>query len=151
MEHKEICLETNGKQSVKLESDTIKFKNYFKQISVLFKIYADFESLLKKLQINDRDKNTSYTEKYQHHIPYSFAYKVACIDDKFSKLAALYRGKNAVNRFIEAILEEYDYCKMMIKNILIKMLSCLQKMKEDFNLVINVGYIINYLLMKIKK
>ena len=56
MEHKEICLEINGKQSVKLESGTIKFKNYFKQIDVPFKIYAGFESLLKGLQINDKDK-----------------------------------------------------------------------------------------------
>ena len=48
---------------------------------------------LKKLQIKDRDKNTSYTEKYQDHTPCSFAYKVLCIDDKFSKPAVLYREK----------------------------------------------------------
>ena len=88
---------------MKLESGTILFKNYFK--------HSDFDSPLKKLQINDRDKSTSYTEKYQDHIPCSFAYKV----DKFSKPAVLYRGKNTVNRFIEAILEEYDYCKKLIK------------------------------------
>ena len=33
------------------------------------------------------------------------------------KQVVLYIGKNAVYRFIEAILEEYDYCKKMIKNI----------------------------------
>ena len=33
----------NGKQSVKLEERIIKFENYFKQIPVPFKIYADFE------------------------------------------------------------------------------------------------------------
>ena len=32
MKHKKICLEINGKQSAKLESGTIKFKDYFKQI-----------------------------------------------------------------------------------------------------------------------
>ena len=110
IEH-EIYLEVNGRKNVKLESGTIKFKNYFKQIAATFKIYVDFASLFTKLQINDRDKSISYTEKYQDHIPYSFAYKVVCIDDKFSKPAALYIGKNAVNKFIEAILEEHDYCK----------------------------------------
>ena len=60
-------------------------------------------------------KKSSYTEKYQDHIPCSFAYKVVCIDDKFSKPAVLYRGKNAVNRFIKAILKEYDYFKRVIK------------------------------------
>ena len=33
----------NGKKSVKLETGTIEFENYFKQIPVPFKIYADFE------------------------------------------------------------------------------------------------------------
>ena len=64
---------------------------------------------------NDRDNDASCTEKYEHHIPCSFAYKVACIDDKFSKPVVLYREKNAVNKFIEAILREYDYCKIIIK------------------------------------
>ena len=104
------------------------------------------------MQINDREKNTSYTEKYQDHIPCSFAYQVVCIDDKFNKQALLYRRKNVVNKYIEAILEEYDYCKKSEKkNILIKILSCLSKMKEDFNQVINVECVTDYLQMKIKK
>ena len=40
IKHKENCLSVNGKQSVKLEEGMIKFENYFKQISVPFKIYA---------------------------------------------------------------------------------------------------------------
>ena len=48
------------------------------------------------------DKNNgSFTEKYQDHVPRSFAYKVACIDNKFSKKVVLYREKNAVYRFIK--------------------------------------------------
>ena len=43
IKHKENCLSINGKQSVKLEKGIIKFENYFKQIPVPFKIYADFE------------------------------------------------------------------------------------------------------------
>ena len=53
----------------------------------------------------------SYTEKYQDHIPFSFPFKVACVDNKFSKKVVFYRGSHAVYRFIKAILEEYDYCK----------------------------------------
>ena len=36
-EHKEVCLTINGAQSVRLEKGTTEFKNYFKQIPVLFK------------------------------------------------------------------------------------------------------------------
>ena len=41
-----------------------------------FKIYADFESLLKVVKSSDENNNTSYAEKYQAHIPCSFAHKV---------------------------------------------------------------------------
>ena len=80
-------------------------------VGVPFKIYADFESVLKRFQRNDRNNNTTYTEKYQEHIPCSFVY----IDDRFSKPVNLYRGKNAVNKFIETVLTEMKYCKKIIK------------------------------------
>ena len=44
-EHKENHLKINGKQTTKLKSGSIKFKNHFKQLVVLFKTYADFISL----------------------------------------------------------------------------------------------------------
>ena len=36
IEHKENCLIINGKQSVKLKSGSVCFKNYFKQLPVFF-------------------------------------------------------------------------------------------------------------------
>ena len=50
IKHKENCLSINGKQSVKLEGGIIEFENYFKQIPVPFKIYADFEFNLISLE-----------------------------------------------------------------------------------------------------
>ena len=49
-EHKKVCLSINGAQSVRLEKGTSGFKNYFKQIPVPFKIYADFECKLKSVE-----------------------------------------------------------------------------------------------------
>ena len=74
----------NGKQNVKLKSGSISFKINFKQLPVPFKIYADFECILKKVECDFIKNNSSYTEKYQSHIPCSFAYKVVCINNKFS-------------------------------------------------------------------
>ena len=82
----------SGKQSVKLKSGTIRFKNYFKQLAMPFKIYADFECLLKTVQRNNKN-NSSNTEKYQVHIPCSSAYKVVCVDNKSSKSVFLYKEK----------------------------------------------------------
>ena len=92
-----------------------KFKNNFKQLAIPFKIYAGFECNAKVVKSNDRKNNALYTKIYQAHIPCSFSYKVACVDDKFSKPVLLYKEKNLFNKSIEAILKEYDYCKKMIK------------------------------------
>ena len=105
--HKEDCLSINGAQSTNVKNGTIEFKNYFKQIPAPFKIYADFECNLKGVKIYEG----SYSKKYQKHIPCSFAYKVVCINDRFSKRIVVFRGKNAAYEFITAILEEYKYCK----------------------------------------
>ena len=49
-EYKNVCLSIIGAQSVRLEKGTIKFKNYFKQIPVPFKIYADFKCNLENAE-----------------------------------------------------------------------------------------------------
>ena len=82
----------NGKQSVKLKRSSINSKDYFKQLPVPFKIYADFECILKRVKSSNQN-NGSYTEKYQAYIPCSFPYKIVCVDNKFSKKVVLYRGK----------------------------------------------------------
>ena len=106
--HKEDCLSINEMQSVKVEEGTIEFEDYFKQMPVAFKIYADFECNLKDAEIYEGP----YTKKYQNHIPpRSYAYNIVCIDDRFSKLIVIYRGKNAAYEFIKAVLKEYKYCK----------------------------------------
>ena len=57
----------------------------------------------------------SYAKKYQDHILCSFAYKDGCIDDRFSKATAVFRGENAAYEFIKAILKKNNYCKKVIK------------------------------------
>ena len=119
-EHGRDCLLINGRQNVKLEKGFIEFKNYSRQIPVPFKIYADFKCLLKNVDCGVHNDCFSYTSKYQDHIPCSFAYKLLRVNDKFSKDLVLYRGKNAVFKFIQCIFKEYDYCRLFYKNISIK-------------------------------
>ena len=51
IKHKEDCLSISGQQSINLEKEKNEFKNYFKQLPVPFKIYADFECNLKILNV----------------------------------------------------------------------------------------------------
>ena len=84
-EHKEVCLSVSGAQSVRLEKGAIGFKNYFKQILVPFKTY------IKSVESYDGFNS----KKYQDHIPFSFGYKLVCVDDKFTKPIVVFKGENA--------------------------------------------------------
>ena len=64
-EHKEVYLSINGAKSVRLKKVTITTKSYFKQIPVPFKIYADFECDLKRIECYEG----SYSKTYEDHIP----------------------------------------------------------------------------------
>ena len=96
IKHEEACFNVNGK----LRSGSIQFQNHFEQLAVSFKINADFECNVKRITSSDRADDSLYTKIYQTHIPYSFAYNVVCVDNKFSKSVAFYREKNEKMRFI---------------------------------------------------
>ena len=106
IKHKENCLSINGKQSVKLEKEIIEFENYFKQIPVPFKFYADFECQLRGVESYEG----SYTIKYQDFIPCSFAYKVVLL--MINLLSQLL--------FVELKMELMNLLKQFLKSILSK-------------------------------
>ena len=117
--HLENCIQLNGTQAVKMptkDNSILKFNNYHKQQPVPFVIYADFEALLQKVERGQPDSDKSYTEEFQRHIDCGSAYKVVCCyDDKYSKEICIYRGENAVYKFLEQMLEEVNYCKDIVK------------------------------------
>ena len=94
--HNKVCWKVKGKQNVKLRDESIIFKNYSKQLAVPFKIYACFESVLRRLW-KDKSSNASYTKEYQAHIPSSFAHNVVCINNRFSNPVVFYRGKKSIS------------------------------------------------------
>ena len=144
IKHKEDCLSISSQQSINLEKGTIEFKNYFKQLPVPFKIYADFECNLKIAECYE----DTYTKTYHEHVPCSYAFKVVCIDDKFSKPIVVYRGENAAYKFIKAILEEHKYCKK-IKDEFNKNLFMTEEEEHLFQQL--VGFVKRLLIMKMKK
>ena len=124
--HVNNCLTINGAQAINMPKqgeNVLKFNNFHKQLPVPFVIYADFEAITKKVQgceqseemKNEKNKR-SYTEAYQTHEDCGYGYKVVCCyDDKYSKQTRIYRGENAVYKFMEKMLEEVEYCKTVIK------------------------------------
>ena len=137
--HTDICYELNGTQAIRMptkDNCMLKFTNYEKQQPVPFVIYADFESILKKV---DKGQNTddeqSYTEKFQHHEDCSSAYKlVCCYDDNYSKPLKIFRGKGAVHKFLGNMLEEVYYCKEIARKHFNKPLKMTDNEELSFKL-----------------
>ena len=107
IKHKENCLTINGKQSIKLEKETIEFENYFKQIPVQIKSYDNFECNLNGVE----SCQGSYTQKYQYHIPFSFAYKVVCDDDRFTKPIVVYSVTILLMNLLKQLLRNMGISK----------------------------------------
>ena len=117
--HTNNCLMINGKQAINMPKEgenVLKFNNFHKQLPVPFIIYADFEAIMKKVQGCRSNDNKSYTEAYQTREDCGYGYKVVCCyKDKYSKLIQMYRGENAIYKFMERMLEEVEYCKSVVK------------------------------------
>ena len=69
---------------------------------VPFVINADFEAITEKVHACKPNNDNSYFEAYQKHTDCSYGYMVVCCyDDKYSKPVQIYRGENAVYKFME--------------------------------------------------
>ena len=102
-----------GNRNVKKGEDrnTLMFKNYHKQLNAPFVIYADFEAITGKIHTVNPSDEKSYTDAYQKHEGCGYGCKVVCsYDDKYSKPVEVYRGENAVHKFIK-MLQEAEDCK----------------------------------------
>ena len=101
--HKELCIKINGTQAAIYDEGIIKFSKYEKLLLVPFRIYADTECSLRKIDYQLSD----HTKFYQHHVPNSIAAKLVCIDDRFTKPIKIFAGKQCFKEFFEWIFERY--------------------------------------------
>ena len=134
-EHKNNCISINGVQAIKMpeKGDKVYFKNHHKQLSVPFVIYADFEAITEKVDSCQPNNDKSYTEAYQNHKDCGYGYEVVCCyEDKYSKPVQIYRGENAVHKFMENMLEEANWCKSKMKKNFNKPLKMTKENEADF-------------------
>ena len=80
--HKEYCYNNECvKINIPPTGSFLEFKNFVHSEKAPFAIYADFESLIKPLDVCDPDPEKSYTKKYQKHEPVSFVYYIKSFDE----------------------------------------------------------------------
>ena len=135
-EHKNNCIVINGEQAIKMPekgNNTLKFMNHHKQLPVPFVIYADFEAITEKIHSCQPNNEKSYTEAYQKHADCGYGYKVVCCyDHKYNRPVQIYRGENAVYKFMENMLEEVNWCKSKMKKHFNKPLKMTKENETDF-------------------
>ena len=114
VEHEKYCNGVNGRPT-KIDmpeegENILAFQNYHKQMKAPYVIYADFESLVKKMHGCERDpdkKYKSYTEKTEWHEACGYSYIVVRSDGEVTG-KKVYRGEGAVNSFLESIMQEKE-------------------------------------------
>ena len=114
--HKELCIKINGTQAAIYDEGIINFSKYEKLLPVPFRIYADTECSLRKIDY----QLSHHTKFYQHHVPNSIAAKLVCIDDRFTKPIKFFTGKQCFKEFFEWIFERYGKCPNMISKYFTK-------------------------------
>ena len=84
--HKEYCYNNECvKINMPPSGSFLEFKNFIHSEKAPFAIYADFESLIKPLNVCDPDPEKSYTKKYQKHEPISFCYYIKSFNESVYK------------------------------------------------------------------
>ena len=121
--HEDYCFQN---ETVKIEMPTerssISFMHHNRAIKVPFVIYADFEALTKEIQPIPQNDQVAFTQKYQHHQPSGFCYKIV---GQNIKRCALFRAKDknedVSKKFVEMleedikkIFKEFDFAKKML-------------------------------------
>ncbi|KAK3093489.1 hypothetical protein FSP39_016361 [Pinctada imbricata] len=91
--------------------DILEFQNFHKQLRVPFVIYADFETLVEKMDTCSPNPAESSTTKCSHFEPCGYAYKVVCSNDNHTKSPVVYRGEGAVQHFLKKLHDEEQYIK----------------------------------------
>ena len=115
--HLEYCQDVPMQRTVKVD-EKIQFTNHQNTEPTLFRVYADFECVLKKVE----ERRGDHTERVQKHIPCGFAWTLISKHPDFSNGVEYFskeleeevgeeeeeRGKGVIGRFMEGLqdLEE---------------------------------------------
>jgi hypothetical protein len=80
-------------------------RNYNHSLKVPFKVCAEFECILQKIQTCQPSDEASYTNAYQKHVPVSFAYHIKYCNGDY-KASVEYTGPDAPKVFFQNMKEE---------------------------------------------
>ena len=113
--HKNQCQSNNPQKLIMPEAGTfVEFKKYQHTKKYPFVIYADIESLTKKIEYCDVNPEISYTTKIQKHEPISYVFRFVSFDQSIiENKTIIYTGEDAM----ENLVIELEYLASLIYKI----------------------------------
>ena len=89
----------------------VRFKNYERTKNLAFAVYADFECFVQPLDTVDKDLSSSFTTRYQSHVPSGFCYVIKCSDENACPTKRVSRTVRNENEdvgklFVESLSED---------------------------------------------
>ena len=109
--HEEYCFQNETiKIEMPKEGSSISFKHHNRAIKVPFVVYADFEAFTKEIKTIPQNDRVAFTQKYQHHQPSGFCYKIVGRNIKRCVLFRATENEDVSRKFVEMLEED-------IKNI----------------------------------
>ena len=113
--HRDQCQNHNPQTLTMPKAGTfVEFKNYQHTKKYPFAIYADIESLTKKIEYCDVNPEISYTTKIQKHEPISYVFRFVSFDQSvIENKTIIYTGEDAM----ENLVIELEYLASLIYKI----------------------------------
>ena len=109
--HEEYCFQNETiKIEMPKEGSSISFKHHNRSIKVPFVVYSDFEAFTKEIKTIPQNDRVAFTQKYQHHQPSGFCYKIVGQNIKRCVLFRATENEDVSRKFVEMLEED-------IKNI----------------------------------
>ena len=134
--HKEYCYNNECVKILMPPSGSIlEFKNFVHSEKAPFAIYADFESLIKPLDVCDPDPNKSYTKKYQKHEPVSFCYYIKSFNESVykSRLRCYIKSKEEYPDAMDVFIKWLELDVKKIANLENKDMIFTKENEKEFN------------------
>ena len=120
--HEEYCFQNETvKIEMPKEESSISFKHHNRSIKVPFVVYADFEAFTKEIKTIPQNDRVAFTQKYQHHQPSGFCYKIVGQNIKRCVLFRAAKNEDVSRKFVEMleedikkIFQQFNFSKKMV-------------------------------------
>ena len=120
--HEEYCFQNETiKIEMPKEGSSISFKHHNRAIKVPFVVYADFEAFTKEIKTIPQNDRVAFTQRYQHHQPSGFCYKIVGRNIKRCVLFRATENEDVSRKFVEMleadiknIFKQFNFSKKMV-------------------------------------